>query len=199
MDDKKEKIVKKARDMFMKYGLRSVSMDDISKELNISKKTIYEIFKDKAGLIKSIIVTEIKSSMSETEKIFRPEINAIERMFEINQLIIAIRKGMPQNISFELQKYYPEILEELKLKTENNMLKTIKENLKQGQKEGLIRKNINLDIIAALQVKRSGMIDGIAEMLNLNYEEILNEIFDYHIRAISTEKGLKFYKTLKSK
>jgi len=195
---KKEEIIEKSRVMFMKYGLRSVSMDDISKELNISKKTIYELFEDKATLIKSIIEIEIKRKMPDMENLFRNDINAIERMFEINKFIIKVRKGTPQNIVFELQKYYPEILKDLKCQTESNMLKTVKENLQKGQKEGLIRKNINLDIISALQVKRSGMIDEITEMLKIDYEDILTEILDYHIRAIATEKGIKIYETLKN-
>ena len=74
------------------------------------------------------------------------------------------------------------------------MFFAIKENHSQGQKEGLIRTDLNVDIIAALQVCRSSIVDNIVDMLKVfDFEKVLTVIFDYHIRAIATDKGLKYY------
>ncbi len=196
--EKTQEITEKARKLFLEYGIRSVSMDDIAKELSISKKTLYQLFKDKADLVKHIIILETERIMKEMQEQIENAENSIDRMLKINEHLIRIRQKTPKKINFDLKKYYPEILEELKKNLEMKMMTAVKENHKKGQEEGLIRTDMNLDVIAALQVNRSAMIDNMAQMLNLDYETILNEIFDYHIRAIATQKGIEYYKKLKN-
>lgn len=192
--DKEEEIIEKARNLFMKYGLRSITMDDLSHELGISKKTLYIHFKDKADLILKITKLEINRMVDKMDTFFNENENTIDKMIKINKHLIEMRKNTPSNIKFDLQKYYPEINKELILITEEKMFKAIKENHIQGQKEGLIRVDLDIDIIASLQVCRSTIVDNMINMLkNREFEHVLNEIFDYHIRGIATEKGLKYY------
>ncbi|MEA3452198.1 MAG: TetR/AcrR family transcriptional regulator [Bacteroidota bacterium] len=191
---KENEILLKARDMFLKYGIRSITMDDLARELGISKKTLYQNFKDKADLISKMVIAEINRVMNDMQNIFEEKDNTIDRMIKINNHLIKIRKNTPENISYDLHKYYPEIEKNLNKITEEKMFLNIKENHKQGQAEGLIRKNLNLDIIAALQVTRSSVVYNIKNIAKAeNIEIIINEIFDYHIRAISTDKGLDYY------
>ena len=115
-------------------------------------------------------------------------------MIQINRHIIDMRKNTPKNVQFDLEKYYPEIAEEIKDFVEQKMFEAIKKNHDKGKKEGLIREDMNTSIIAYLQVCRSNFIHQIVKNIeNCDFEKVINEIFDYHIRGIATEKGLEYY------
>jgi len=189
-----EEILHKARNMFLRFGIRSITMNDLSKELGISKKTLYQNFTDKADLIRKIVFSEIGRVMETMQTLFKEKDNSIDKMIKINIYLINIRKNTPENITYDLKKYYPEIEKELTKLTEENMFTNIRANLMQGQNEKLIRKDINLDIVAALQVTRSSAIDNIKRIVKASdIESIINQIFDYHIRAVATDSGLNYY------
>jgi len=192
--EKEEEILQKAKMLFMTYGLRSITMDDLARELCVSKKTLYQFFKDKADLIEKIVKSEIDMMLKKMQKIYDQSENTIDRMIKINLHMIEMRKSTPKNVQYDLEKYYPEIAEKSKKETDKKMFEAIKENHERGKKEGLIREDLNTDIIASLQINRSKYINKMIEELN-NYddEKILNDIFEYHIRGIATEKGINYY------
>jgi len=192
--DKEHEILFKARDLFLTYGLRSITMDDLAHELGISKKTLYQHFKDKADIIRKMAFMEINRLESIMYEFMKNYSNTIDRMIMINQHVIDMTRKTPPAVKFDLGKYYPEIQEETKKLMEKKMFDAVKENHRKGQEEGLIREDLNLDFIAALQVCRSNYVKGILDMTeDLTHEEIINQIFDYHIRAIATPKGLEYY------
>jgi AcrR family transcriptional regulator len=187
-------ILIQARNMFMKYGLKSVTMDDVAKELSISKKTLYELFKDKADLIRQVFNFEVDRMAGYIRDLTNDNTNVIDKMIAINEHLIEMRKNFPENIKFDLNKYYPEIMNENRILIEGYMRVAIKENLILGQKQGLFREDIDCDIIAALQVARANIVDDIIRQLqSYDYEKIITTIFDYHIRAICTEQGFEYY------
>jgi AcrR family transcriptional regulator len=191
---KEEEIINKARELFMAYGLRSITMDDLAKQIGISKKTLYLHFKDKADLVKEIVFSEVERMTKMMDGLFKESENTIDIMMKINNQLVDIRKNTPANVKYDLQKYYPEIAEELKKLMEEKMFEAIKKNHENGKKEGLIRQELDVNVVSALQVCRSNIIDEIVSMLNdYDFEKVLNEIFDYHIRAIATPKGLDYY------
>lgn len=187
-------ILKQIRDLFMKYGIKSVTMDDISRELGISKKTLYEHYKDKADLIRQVFRLEMDKMTNCMNQLAGNSENTIDQMIAINKHLIEIRKKFPENIKFEMLKYYPEIMNENRLYIEERMRNAIKENLLLGQKQGMIRKDVDIEIIAAMQVSRSSVVDDIMRQLqNNDYETIINVIFDYHLRGVCTKKGIEYY------
>ncbi len=191
---RKEEILRTACSLFMDYGIRSVTMDDLAKELNISKKTLYQEFSDKATLVKEIAQIELQKISEGIEKILSESLNAIERMIKINIFLIDMKKRAPKNVKYDLSKYYPKISKKLLESVELQMFKAVVRNHKQGIAEGFIRKEINPEIIATLQVIRANYSKTISEFLeDYDDEEILREVFDYHIRGIATPEGLAFY------
>lgn len=191
---KEHEIIEKATNLFMTYGLRSITMDDLAKEIGISKKTLYQHFKDKADLIRKIVHLKIEKMTKLMENIFLSGENTIDRMIKINKLMIEFKKNTPKNVQFDLEKYYPNIAEEINEKTENKMFKAIKQNHEIGKKEGLIRKDLDTNIIAVMQLCRTNYRNKFAELLpNYEDEKILNAIFEYHIRGIATPKGIEYF------
>src|SRR3954467_98173 len=105
--DTKEKILKGAETLFMKYGVRSISMDDIARHLSVSKKTLYQHFADKEDIVTMACKAHLERSTKEFEEVKSEAKNAIE---ELATLSLCLRKNMEDmnpSLLFDLQKYHP--------------------------------------------------------------------------------------------
>ncbi|MEN9963394.1 MAG: hypothetical protein RL582_489 [Bacteroidota bacterium] len=189
----RERILQEAHDLFMQYGLKSVSMDDLSRKLGISKKTIYLHFSDKDALVKSVVervlTTNTKLHIEERAK----SINAIHEEFLIIELMGTLFKTMNPSILFDMQKYYPDAFVYF-LQHKNNIIKgMIRENLQRGLKEGLYREEINLDILTRYRVESVVMPFNTEFQQGLKKEliELCREISIHFLHGIATIKGKK--------
>ena len=196
MEDKKEYILKKAGEMYFKFGIKSVTMDDVANELGISKKTLYQHFKDKAGLISQVIDFYIKNPQFCLNNVENG--NAIDGYFAFRSHIIYVLKYFHNTIEHDLKKLYPKLYIKVhKMKRENIFSNTF-ENLKKGISEDLYRSDLDIEVIAKLQVGRM--------LLTLNPEneifterevtniELFDKVIEYHMHAVCTEKGINYFK-----
>ncbi len=193
-----DKIMKAAYGLFIKHGLRRVSVDDICSEVRISKKTFYAKFKQKEDLVMVIIekMREKKQAMKERST----EGNAIDRFFaeyKVNQ-----KDTAQQHVEFffDLRKYYPEIYN---ANAEIMKKKNIEDTslfIKQGIDEGLFRKDINHVAIATLiHATFSDALIELKSATNLKMNEIFELLYDALIHMIANEAGLEYYHKLKNK
>ena len=200
MDEKKEKILLVARNLFGQYGLRSVTMDEIAVETGMSKKTIYQVFKDKKSLIKEVINYEIERMRNRIlEAIKNKNLNPIERTIEIHKLIIQMQRNYPPQLERDLQRLYPDIIDEIQSRVMEQMRKAIIDNLKNGIAQGYFREDLNPEIIAGFQMVRSQFYRLRHQMPFLSdysNEEIVKELLKYHLHGICSNKGLEFLQTI---
>jgi len=188
----KDKIIKKAGELFLTYGFKSVTMDDIANEMAISKKTIYQHFKNKTKLIETITKHVFFKISEGIECICAMGKNPIDELFEIKYLIMQHLKGEKNSPQYQLQKYYPKIYNSLKTMQFDLMCDCVTENLEKGIKQGYYRPTINISFIARIYF--SGVIS--VKDKDLFPEEqfpankLLEEYLEYHLRGIVTEKGL---------
>jgi TetR/AcrR family transcriptional regulator, cholesterol catabolism regulator len=186
-------ILDKVRELYIKYGIKGVTMDDVSHELGISKKTLYQYVTDKDDLVGKFVDNEIESRMKEICDCFKSSYNAIEELFEIAvNMNNHLREQNPAT-DHDLKKYYP-----------NHYIKTIKArregvynyillNLKKGKREGLYRSEMNEEVIAKLYMSRVENIS-MSDFLparELASSELFKEYLIYHIRGIGTPEGIK--------
>ena len=197
----KEKILKKAIDLFLSFGFKSVTMDDIANELAISKKTIYAHFSTKLKLVKATtfyVFEQINSGISDICTINQ---NPIEEVYLIKSLVTEQLKGEKNSPQYQLQKYYPKIFETLKQKQFESVNKCITANLKKGIEQGVYRKDIDINLITRLY------FNGIMGIKNVelfpinefNVTYLMDSYLEYHIRAIATEKGLEILQKILKK
>jgi AcrR family transcriptional regulator len=189
-----KEIIAKVSDLYMRYGIKSVTMDDVSRELGISKKTLYQYFKDKDELVKKVVEYRMNEQQEEMKKIVLRKVNAIEELLIVSKLISFFFKQVSPTIAYDLQKYYPEIWKNINVLQRDHIFKRIKENMKRGIKEGLYRKDMNIDIIAhfyLFRIEMSQTFDLIIES-KYTYDELFNTSFDYHIRGIANQKGIDY-------
>lgn len=189
-----------ARQLFLKYGLKSISMDEICKAAGISKKTIYNLVKNKAELIDMIVegfmveeeafIREIKASSS----------TALGEMIQLTEHVIEFLRNLKPTVTYDLQKYYRKTWEKIELGHFSFIKQTIRENIFRGKKEGIYRAEINADIISNLYLNMTLNIMEEDHFPRANYPKVFlfENFIEYHLHGILNEKGLKKYKSYTS-
>lgn len=193
MKNELEKILQCALELFGKYGIKSVTMDDLSAKLGISKKTLYKHVKDKLDLVTCSLAYEMKHIENKFHQIRKSHKNAIMELIDLNKQIHQMIKNYNPSVFYDLKKYYPQLYRKFYLNSHKLMYHWIFNNIKKGKMEGLYRNNMNEEVIAKLYVSR---VEGLREEELCNLHEFIskkfyNEILIYHIRGISNEKGIE--------
>jgi AcrR family transcriptional regulator len=151
--DTKERIKLAANELVMKYGVRSVSMDDIAAHLGISKKTIYLYYKDKDELVDAIIESEIARTQDICERDLDISDNAIHEIILAMDMMVEIFHSMNPSLLFDLRKYHPRAFEKFNLHKTTYLFEVMKQNLVRGVNEKLYRPEIHIDIMARFRVE----------------------------------------------
>ncbi len=189
----KDKILKKAIDLFLSFGFKSVTMDDIAKELAISKKTIYSHFSTKSKLVKDATFFVFEYINAGMNKICVLNKNPIVEIYEVKALVMEQLKGEKNSPQYQLQKYYPKIFETLKQKQFESINQCITGNLQKGIDQGLYRNEIDISLITRLYFNGIMGIKNVELFPTNEFSStyLMNSYLEYHIRAIATIKGIK--------
>lgn len=196
--DTKTKILEVSRELFMSYGLKSVSMDDISRKLGMSKKTIYQYVANKNELVKEVIGHFLLSEHEIIQNIIAESSDAIDEYLSLSRHFLNTVKKMKPTISFDLQKYYPESWQIIEENHFSFLQAIIHKNIEAGIADKLYRENVNADIISKLYIsKNHAMADeNLFPTEQYPRHELLIEFVRYHISGIASEKGLKRMKEI---
>ncbi|MEA3445916.1 MAG: TetR/AcrR family transcriptional regulator [Bacteroidota bacterium] len=188
-------LLEKVSAMYLKFGIKSVTMDDVAGELLISKKTLYQFVKDKNELVNGVIEQLIETDKSHYVSNIRSNVNAIEQLFDVHRHIRQIMSEVSTTARYDLKKYYPVQYAKLYQKKKEMMLKSVTDNLEKGKKEGLFRENMTTIYIARFFVSRVESTIEMDILLDKSIDEhkFFIEVFEYHIRGLATSKGLKFF------
>lgn len=186
-------ILEKVLALFKRYGNRSVTMDDIARELGMSKKTLYQEFKDKDDLINRVIDYDMEQSKGFLEGVRQSDSNAVQELFIVNRRMHSVRTLYSPTFYFDLKRYYPEIYQRWIQDKRSNMYTVITENLRKGKQEGIYRADIDEHIIGRLHLARFEMLEAndIIEEHERLSKDFIQEVFIYHLHGICNEQGLK--------
>ena len=185
----KEKIINKAKDMFLRLGFKSITMDDIASEMCISKKTIYKYFANKELLIQESTQVLHKEVHEIITEIISRDYNAIEENFQIRKMFADMFKSTDTSPIYQLKKHYPEVYETVLEYQVQECESCFKQNIEKGIAQGLYRKDINIDVYVKLYY---ALIFTINENTRSEREAAALEMeaLEYHTRAMATEKGI---------
>jgi len=185
----KDKIIKKATDMFLKLGFKSVTMDDIACEMCISKKTIYKYFSNKDILIEESIQMVHKEIHETIDKIVAQNFNAIEENFEIKRMFREMFKSAESSPIYQLKKHYPEVYAKALSSQIEVCEKCFRDNILKGINEGLYRENLDINNYVKFYYT---LIFNINENTasGIEAEELEVKALEYHIRAMATLAGI---------
>jgi TetR/AcrR family transcriptional regulator, cholesterol catabolism regulator len=197
--DIKKKILKAAENLFMKYGVRSISMDDISRHLSVSKKTLYQHFADKEDIVSMTCQAHIESMANQFLEITKNSKNAIDELAKISRCLKQNTEDTNPSLLFDLQKYHPKAWSVWVNHKNKFIRESVIRNLKQGIEEGYYRPELNVDIIAAMRIElvQLPFDDEIFPTSKYKIAEVQMHIFDHFVNGILTDKGRKLYQKYK--
>ena len=196
-----QRIVEEAHKLFLTYGIRSISMDDITHKLGISKKTIYQYFEDKDALVDAVVSIEMTHHKEECNLQKKCCDNAIHEVFIALESISALLKSMRPVVFFDLKKYHPAIFKKLNAHKNHFFYEIIKNNLERGITEGLYRPEINIEILSKYRITSIFLVLENEEFLQdkINLTDTMQEITEVFLYGIATAKGIKMISKYKQR
>jgi AcrR family transcriptional regulator len=195
----KEKILKGAEDLFVKYGIRSISMDDIARHLSVSKKTLYQHFVDKDELVTMVVQSHLNDQKKVYDEITDLSENAIDELHRIGYCIRKHSEESNPSLLFDIQKFHPKAWNVWTGYKNKVIRESVLRNIEQGIKDGHFRPEINSNIIASFRLASIEVIysDHVFPKDKFNLAEVHSQIFEHFVHGLCTEKGKKLYQKYK--
>ncbi len=196
MDEKKLEILERASAVYLKFGIKSVTMDDLARELSISKKTIYKYFNDKNDLVKSIIEMKVQMDSAVCSNTSLQADNAIDELIQVSQVVIEQFNDFNPTVFFDIQKFHKEAWDIIVQHKASFVLNMIKQNIERGIKEKIYRENLNPMIAAKLYVASSdaSMNSEMFPWPEFKFQEIFIEMIRLHINGMANDTGRAYLK-----
>jgi TetR/AcrR family transcriptional regulator, cholesterol catabolism regulator len=190
--DIKIKILQEAETLFMKFGFKSITMDDISRELGISKKTLYQYFEDKNDLVSQTMKQHLEDQKASCKSLDIQNFDPITYMLNITDSVSNQLRQITPGVIYDLKKYFKPTWDSFVEFKTSFVYQNVLKNLETGQSKGFYHKDVDVKLIANLYVH---LIDFLVtpefQHTHKNFKELHFEIMKYHLRGICTEKGLK--------
>lgn len=189
----KELIIKGADELFTKYGLRSVTMDDIAKRVGISKKTIYQLFEDKDALVEIIVKQKLEEQYLAMQEIAKTYTNPIEEVLKMSEYIRTAMTNLHPSVVYDMQKFFPKSYENYNAHIDCCFKESFSNNIEKGIAMGLYRPNINADILSKLRMVQIeiGFNPEIFPPTKYKLQDIQVEFIMHFLHGICTIKGHK--------
>ena len=190
--DLKDRIVQTTTELFFENGIKGVTMDIIAETMGMSKRTLYENFADKNDLVNECFSYIIERHEFLDQEIQKKTSNTIEAMLMFYMTGVTSMRKCNKNFISDLKKYHPQVFKQLEEHREQTFCEKVIIALDKGIIEGLIRPEINTEILAIVLKKQMYILEAEnSELRKFNLTEIYDTIFMGFARGIVTLKGLK--------
>jgi hypothetical protein len=195
METKKTDVIERSTLLFMRYGIKSVTMDDVARELGISKKTLYKYFVDKNELVMGILSAKLDIDANHCLSCKGSSENAIDELISISKFVLEQVGQINPVVFFDLKKYHPEGWELMQKHKWDFILNSIRENTIRGIKEGIFRYDLDIEITARLYVASTDIImDGkVYPWPEFKFDHVFSEFIRYHIHGLVNNDGLNYF------
>ncbi|MGB8492342.1 MAG: TetR/AcrR family transcriptional regulator [Bacteroidales bacterium] len=189
--DYKQRIIEEAAFMFRTYGIRAVTMDMLANNIGISKRTIYEVFKDKDELLGGVFIWMATMQKDLIKKVFNESENVIEAIFKMLDKMRDHFLTVSPAFQMDIRRSYQDILKTLG-EQEIPYYASNSEILKRGIAEGIFRDDINIEITnkCLLEVARISNDKNVFPPEDFMSRDVIRSFFINYLRGISTQKGL---------
>lgn len=189
--EQQEKWLRRIAELFMRLGIKSLTMDDVARELGISKKTLYQFVENKDDLVKKVIELHLSQECNRSEEVARLAKDALDEMLIVIKESVGDMQSMKANIVYELQKYHRDAWDLLQDYQRGFLFKIVKDNLERGIQEGYYRNDLDVDITAKLHLVQSFAIFDETWFPKPPYsgETLFREAIMLYLQSILSEKG----------
>jgi AcrR family transcriptional regulator len=194
MDEKRLEIIERAGAVYMRLGIKSVTMDDLARELGISKKTIYKYFDDKSDLVRSIVSLKMEMDQALCMNCINQSGNAIDDLLAVSKLIVEHFGNVNPSVFVDLKKYHPDAWQITEEHRWGFVLNMIVNNVKKGIEENLFREEINPDIVSRLYVSSIDLIfnTDVFPWPKFTFQAVYSELIHLHLHGLVNKNGLNY-------
>jgi AcrR family transcriptional regulator len=186
-----QKILQKANELFMRMGIRSVSMDDIATQTGMSKKTIYQYFADKDELVDAVMKLQEESVHCDSKECLELSQNAIEEiLLTLSRVYTRFSQMNPLVIS-DMERFHSKAHGRFQQMKYDHLFNVIQNNIRRGMAEGLYRKELNVEVITKYRLE-SIMIPfnlHVYPPSKFSLAEVTKELMEHFLVGLSTLKG----------
>lgn len=188
-----ERILSAAEELFCQYGIKSITMDDIAGHLGISKKTIYQFYKDKKELVNRLMKKMVAEQQEEIKSHAAGAGNAIEEIFAVIVCLKRLMQSISPVMFFDLQKFHPESWALYLEFRDNFLIARVRENMKWGIAEGLYREDLDLEIIPIMRINQLDTVFSTQVYPRSRFDmgRVLCEVTTHFLHGMVSMKGYK--------
>lgn len=180
----------------LQYGIRTVTMDDISRDLGISKKTIYQYFRDKKDMVNTIAEMHLEIEKNRFLGAEDESLDSVHELILVSQCLRESMKDMKMNVLNDLQKFYPEAWAMYERFKRETMMCSLVKTIKKGQEEGYFRTSLDAELMAIIRIEQVQ-----AFILNQNLypkdkytlAEVQMQVFDHFMHGLFTIEGHQLF------
>ena len=189
----RDRIIEVSSDLFMSNGCKSVTIDEVAAANGISKRTLYEHFKDKTNLLEECLLMMEEKMKMLGEKAFSGSKSIIELICLEHESQSDMMINMRIRFFEELKKYYPDLYDKMHKRFTDFHKVTTRKFLERGQKEGLFLINIDMEVVGRMVFEIATIIQNseIFSLANHSRKQLFRETMVMYFRGISTEEGIK--------
>jgi TetR/AcrR family transcriptional regulator, cholesterol catabolism regulator len=189
----KNRIQEKAHELFMRYGVRSVSMDDIAGQLGMSKKTIYQYFADKDELVDAVMDDEVNQTHTDCDFCKKNAKDAVDEIFLTMEQIQEQFSQLNPMVLYDIEKFHPRAFVKFKKMKDEYLQQVVAANLKRGIKEELYRADINVEMMSKYRVETMMISFSMAAQAPAKYNlaAVAQETMEHFLYGLATLKGYK--------
>jgi AcrR family transcriptional regulator len=198
--DPKERILVKSHELFNRYGIRSVSMDDIAAQLGMSKKTLYQYYTDKDELVNAVFDVVLTTNKTQCLECSKQGDNAIHEVFLSFDMVEEMLKTMNPSLLFDMQKYHPSAFRKFEEFRNGFLYKIIRANLERGIEEELYREDIDTDTLSRYRL-HSVLLSFNPDVFPTNKTNLVyieQQLLEVFLFGVSTSKGQKLIQKYKN-
>ncbi|RUA38529.1 MAG: TetR/AcrR family transcriptional regulator [Bacteroidetes bacterium] len=188
-------ILEGAKNLFMQFGLKSITMDDIARKVGVSKKTIYQFFSDKNSIVFKSVHEHFSEHRMEIENVLDNSKDAIESIYRISKCMKVQVEAINPTVLYDLQRYFPKAHKRF-LEFKNTFIKDrMVKILEDGIESGYFRKEINPEILIIQRIEQVQLAfnNDIFPRDKFDFKEIHEQLFDHFLHGILTVKGKQKY------
>lgn len=191
IDPVKERILQHAWQVFVRRGVRTVTMDEIARDLGMSKKTLYQHFANKAAIVMEVSQMQCSKEEQEIDQVAEGATDAIDELLRVMSWVSKMLTSIAPNLIPELQKYYPEAWEIHQTHSDHHVINKLTENLRRGIREGLYRKDLDVELVARMRAAQieTGFNETFFPSSKYNQLTVQRTMLEVFLFGVTTPKG----------
>lgn len=186
-----EKWLKRIEELFFKLGIKSITMDDVARELGISKKTLYGFVENKDDLVRKVMERHLQAQCSIDEDMHAAATDAVDEMVRVIKQVVSDVGQMKPNLVHDMQKYHRDVWERINEFQQNYILNLARQNIEWGRRDGLYRSDFDLEIAARFYIAGAMIIfdEQYFPKPPFSFDELFKEFITNYLHSIVSEKG----------